>query len=553
MSPTQEHALEPLREATKAVPVLIVGGGPVGLTASILLSREGVRSLLVERHPGTAVHPKARAINARTMEMYRQCGVEAAIRGAGLGPEHTGLVVWTRTLSGEEIERRVPWRAGAQSMAVSPVRNCLCAQDDLEPVLRAFAERQGPGELRFNTELTGCEQNGAGVTATLADRVSGAETRIRAQYVIAADGAQSLIRRRLGVRMLGREKVYESVNILLNADLRPWTAHRPAALYFVEHPKIKATFLTINAVDRWGFLVNSLSAYGYTASDFTPERAVELVRMAVEVPDLDVEILGIAPWTASAHVAEQYCHGRIFLAGDAAHEMPPTGGFGLNTGVQDVHNLVWKLAAVLRGVAGASLLDTYHDERQPVGRVITEQSLNNSISMGRLGGQSPATAIARPEYLNEQGTIFGASYTSMAVVPDATAAPVVANPVTDYVASARPGCRAPHVWLERNGTRVSTIDLFGNGFVLLTGPKGKAWSQAAQRLASDIGLDFEALIVGDDGIEDADGQWLATYGLDDAGAVLVRPDGHVAWRSPCMTMAPATTFGAALTGILGRA
>ena len=184
--------------------------------------------------------------------------------------------------------------------------------------------------------------------------MSGAETRVRARYVIAADGAQSPIRRQLGVRMLGREKVYESVNILLNADLRPWTAHRPAALYFIEHPKIKATFLTINAVDRWGFLVNSLSAYGYTASDFTPERSVELVRMAVGAPDLQVKILGIAPWTASAHVAEQYRHGRIFLAGDAAHEMPPTGGFGLNTGVQDVHNLAWKLAAVLRGVAGAS-------------------------------------------------------------------------------------------------------------------------------------------------------------------------------------------------------
>jgi putative polyketide hydroxylase len=367
------------------VPVLIVGGGPVGLTASILLSREGVRSLLVERHPGTAVHPKARGINARSMEMYRQCGVEADIREAGLAPEHTGLIVWTRTLAGEEIERRIPWRSGPQSMAVSPVRNCLCAQDDLEPVLRAFAERQGPGRLHFNTEVTDCEQDDAGVTATLSHRVSGTETRVRAQYAIASDGAQSLIRRQMGVRMLGREKVYESVNILLNVDLRPWTAHRPAALYFVEHPNIKATFLTINAVDRWGFLVNTLSAYGYKTSDFTPERSVELVRLAVGVPNLEVKVLSIAQWTASAHVAEKYGHGRVFLAGDAAHEMPPTGGFGLNTGVQDVQNLVWKLAAVLRGAARPSLLGTYHDERQPVGIAITQQSLNNSISMGRLG------------------------------------------------------------------------------------------------------------------------------------------------------------------------
>jgi putative polyketide hydroxylase len=409
------------------VPVLIVGGGPVGLTASLLLSRQGVRSLLAERHAGTAVHPKARGINARTMEMYRQCGAETAIREAGLAPERSGLIVWTHTLSGEEIERRIPWRSGPQAMAVSPVRNCLCAQDDLEPVLRDLAQQQAQGERRFGTEVVTCEQDDTGVAATLIDRLSGAETKVRAHYVIAADGAQSPIRRQLGVRMLGREKVYESVNILLNADLRPWTAHRPAALYFVEHPKVKATFLTINGTDRWGFLVNNLSTYGYKPADFTPELSVELVRMAVGVADLAVTILGIAPWTASAHVAEHYRYSRIFLAGDAAHEMPPTGGFGLNTGVQDVHNLAWKLAAVLHGAAGPSLLDTYHDERQPVGRVITEQSLNNSISMGRLGVRGAAPVIARPEYLNEQGMIFGSSYVSAAVVPDGTAAPVVAN------------------------------------------------------------------------------------------------------------------------------
>src|SRR5260370_41214106 len=318
------------------VPVLIVGGGPVGLTASILLSQAGVRSLLIERHPGTAVHPKARGINARTMEMYRQCGVEAAIRKAGLPPERAGLIVWVRTLAGEEIERRVPWRSGAQSAMVSPVRNCLCAQDDLEPVLRAFAERQGVGQLRFNAELTGFDQDADFVTATIADRATGAANQVRAQDVIAADCAQSRVRRELDVRMVGREDVYDSVNVLLNADLRPWTAHRPAALYFIENPRLRATFLTINGIDRWGFLVNSLAAYGYKASDFTPERSTELIRDAAGVPDVDVKVLGVAPWTAAAHVAEQYRHGRIFLAADAAPHIPPTPPFGINTAVQTV-------------------------------------------------------------------------------------------------------------------------------------------------------------------------------------------------------------------------
>jgi 2-polyprenyl-6-methoxyphenol hydroxylase-like FAD-dependent oxidoreductase len=519
------------------VPVLIVGGGPVGLTASILLSHAGVPSLLVERHPGTAVHPKARGINARTMEMYRQLGVEAAIRKAGLPPERAGLIVWVKTLAGEEIERRVPSRASSQAAAVSPVRNCLCAQDYLEPVLRDFAERQELGQLRFNAELDEFTQDDRSVTARIADRATGKTDEVRAQYVIAADGAQSRVRRQLGVHMVGKEDVYDSVNVLMNADLRPWTAHRPAALYFIENPRMRATFLTINGIDRWGFLVNSLSAYGYTASDFTPERSAELIRDAAGVPDLPVKVLSVAPWTASAHVAEQYRHGRVFLAGDAAHEMPPTGGFGMNTGVQDVQNLAWKIAAVLGGRAAPSLLDTYHDERQPLGRAITEQSLINAVSMGRLN-RTNESASARPEYLNEQGMIFGASYKSSAVVPDGTPPVPVKNPVTDYVPSARPGGRAPHAWLETKGERLSTIDLFGKGFALLTSTKVDGWAAAAQGL----GMACHAL---------GDKQWAEAYGVDEDGAVLVRPDGYVGWRSATAAKDPAAALGGAMASILG--
>jgi putative polyketide hydroxylase len=521
------------------IPVLIVGGGPVGLTASILLSQAGIRSLMVERHAGTAVHPKSRGINARTMEIYHQHSVEGPIRAAGLPHHHTGLIVWAKSLAGEEIERRVPWRARAQSGVVSPVRNCLCAQDDLEPVLRWFAEQQGGGKLVFSTEATGFEQGADGVVVTLLDLATRERRDVRAQYVIAADGAQSRIRRELGVRMLGRQNVYDSVNIVLNADLTPWTAHRPSALYFIENDRIRGTFLTINASDRWGFLINALSAYGYTPADFTFQRSAELVRLAAGVPDLDVKILGVAPWTASAHVAEQYAHGRIFLAGDAAHEMPPTGGFGLNTGVQDVHNLVWKLAAVLRGAASPQLLETYHDERQPVARAITEQSLINAASMGRLE-QSKGNASARPEYLNEQGMIFGATYTSRAVVPDGTDPPPVANAVTDYVPSARPGGRAPHVFFERDGERVSTIDVVGRGFALLTAAGGTAWIDAA----ADQALPVKAQVIGET-------EFMSAYDLDESGAVLVRPDGYVSWRSRTKSSDPSRTLRDAMTAVLG--
>jgi putative polyketide hydroxylase len=532
------------------IPVLISGGGPVGLTASLLLSRHGVRSLLVERHPSTALTPKARGINARTMEVFRQCGIDAAIRDAGLAEGRLGLIVWTETLAGNEIERRVPGRATAKNMAVTPVRNCLCAQDDLEPVIRRFADAVGPGELRFNTELTSFSQRPGAVTGTLTDRTTGAETPFTARYLIAAEGAQSRVRRALGVTMSGEENVYDSVNILFHADLTRWVEHRPAALYFVEQQDLRATFLTINGSDRWGFLIHSPKNYGWQPQDFTPEFCAALIRKAVGVPDLAISVLGVGPWQASAIVADRYRVGDVFLAGDAAHEMPPTGGFGLNTGVQDVHNLAWKLAAVLRGQADDKLLDSYHAERQPFGQIVTENSLANAMSMGRNARQS--NVLPRREFLNEQGLIFGACYQSTAVVPDGTPRVVVDDPITEYLPSARPGSRAPHVWLKRGDAQISTIDLFGPHFVLLAGSDGDAWRRAAQA----IGPSWPPLVVftvGNDGdLTDPDGNWHQAYGVDTDGAVLVRPDGHVAWRSRSAASNPLQVLRAALDRLFGR-
>jgi putative polyketide hydroxylase len=532
------------------VPVLIVGGGPVGLTASLLLSQQGIRSLLVERHPGTAIVPKARGINARTMEMYRQIGVEQAIRDAGLAPERTGLIVWTESLAGREIERRVPGRMAPANRGASPVLNCLCAQDDLEPVLRRFAEAQPPAELRFNTEMNAVEHDARGVTAPLTDRTQGGSTMVRAEYLIGADGAQSRVRPIVAREMIGREGVYDSVNIVFRADLRPWTQHRPAALYFVEQPDLRATFLTINAHDRWGFLIHSLKQYGYTPADFTEARCAELIRQGVGRSDLPVEVLGISAWEASAVVADRYRDGRLFLAGDAAHEMPPTGGFGLNTGVQDVQNLVWKLAAVLKGQAGAALLDTYEAERLPVAAITTKASLENSLSMGRTARQDGAK-LPRSEFLNEQGLIFGQSYESSAVIPDGTSPPAVGDAVTQYLPSARPGSRAPHVWLERGGERLSTIDLFGRGFVLLTGAEGGAWAQAAASIAKTARPGLVAHVTGGSGeLGDAEGTWRAAYGLEPDGAILIRPDGYVGWRSRGGADDPGRVLADALDRIL---
>src|SRR5215813_5928513 len=380
------------------VPVLIVGGGPVGLSASILLSRLGVASRLVERHDGTAIHPKARNINMRTMEIFRQCGVEAAVRAAGLPIERTRFLIWAETLAGREIERRVEKRSHPNGALPSPARHCLCAQDDLEPVLRQHAEALAPGTLAFATELTCFEQDATGVTATVRD--AGGETQVRAQYLIAADGARSPVRQALGIRMRGVHQLYRSVNVLMNADLTPWVKDRPAAIYLIQQRELRATIMTINGVNRWGFLINLPLEASF--DPYTPEHCAAVVRAAVGVPDLDVRILGIDPWVAAADVAERYRAGRIFLAGDAAHHMPPTGGFGLNTGVQDAHNLAWKLAAVLNGWAGPGLLDTYEAERRPYGEFVTRQCLETALSMGRgpqsADATSAAVKLARPEF-----------------------------------------------------------------------------------------------------------------------------------------------------------
>jgi len=532
------------------IPVLISGGGPVGLAASLMLSQHGVRSLLVERHPGTALTPKARGINARTMEVFRQCGIDAAVRDAGLAEGGTGLIVWTETLAGREIERRVPGRAVAKNMAVTPVKNCLCAQDDLEPVMRRYAEAAGPGELRFNTEMTSFAQERDGVTGLLTDRITGKETPFTARYLIAAEGAQSRVRRALGTKMVGEEKVYDSVNILFQADLTEWVKDRPAALYFVELEDLRATFLTINGTDRWGFLIHSSSKFGWKPKDFAPEFCTGLIRKGIGISDIPVKVLGVSPWEASAIVADRYRVGNVFLAGDAAHEMPPTGGFGLNTGVQDVYNLAWKIAAVLRGKADEALLDTYHDERQPLGEITTRNALANAMSMGRT--ERVSGVLPRREFLAEQGLIFGVTYDSMAVVPDGTPPAAVDDVVTDYVQSARPGCRAPHVWLKRGNDQISTVDLIGPHFLLLAGAEGEAWRRAAQAAAPSWPPMVAYTIGADTEVSDPDGAWHAAYGIDADGAVLVRPDGYVAWRSRSGASNPEAALRAAFDRLLGR-
>lgn len=529
-----------MREAD--VSVLIVGGGPTGLAASLLLSRLGVRSLLVERHPGTSVHPKARGLNVRTLELFRVWGLEPAVRAAGSELNRALDVVWAPTLIAPET-RRMPYGGVAERLATdSPSTSAGCTQSELELILLEATRSYAGGELRFCQELTGLSQDGQKVTARVLDRTSGEETTIRADYVIAADGAQSTIRSILRIGMLGKGSLFHRVGIYFRADLREVATRRPGLLYIVTPPEGPGVLAPVNLADLWLYMAPYQPNGGKGVEEFSDNRCIQLVRSAVGVEDLQVEVLSALPWSGSAAIAERFREGRIFLAGDAAHLIPPSGGQAMNVGIQDVHNLAWKLAGHLGGWAGAGLLDTYDSERRPYARAVNDDVAQNVAA----GPGAP-----RLEQFSNRGRSLGVSYDSSAVIPDGTPLPWVTNRVVDYVPNARPGSRAPHLWLRRNCQRISTLDLFDTQFVLLTGARGTAWSIAAQRVAASLGVPLRCHAVGPNcALIDETNAWLHLYAIGPDGAVLVRPDGHVAWRQPTAEVSPGTRLAAVFRRVL---
>jgi 2-polyprenyl-6-methoxyphenol hydroxylase-like FAD-dependent oxidoreductase len=525
------------------VPVLIVGSGPAGLTAAILLADLGVAAVLVERNPGTTDHPRAHVVNTRTMEIFRGIGIADAVHAAGLPPEAYERILWKRTIAGEELGAlTMDLDRASERAAASPTRIASCAQDRVEEILRAAAERRGC-DLRYGTELVGYEQDADGVTATL--RTAAGATTLRARYVIAADGASSPTRRLLDVAMRGIPPLATLVGIYFVADLGRWVGGRPGLLYFLMNSAAPGIVIALDGRRRWIYHRPQLE------DRLEPEAAAAAVRLAVGVPDLELTIASIRPWTMTAEVAERFRVGRIFLAGDAAHRFPPTGGFGLNTGVQDAHNLAWKLARVLDGAAPATLLDSYERERKPVAQSNTDWSVRNFMEGGSAVGPGNVMATlqieaggpdvpavlaqlqrdidAERDHFDALGQDLGFVYEEGALVPDGTALPVVADRAAEYAPNARPGSRAPHCWLRRGAERISILDLFGGELVLLAPEGAHAWITAAER---HVGDGVRCVRIGPGGDwDDEDGTWARRYAVGPEGAVLVRPDGHVAWRA----------------------
>ncbi len=521
--------------------VLIVGGSLVGLSTALWLRIHGVSCLAVERHSSTAIHPRAGHFQLRTVEILRAAGLEEIVRRKGEEQYNpNGGINNVESLAGREIASYFAnLNAGVDEF--SPTVRLFIDQDALEPILRARAEELG-AELRYRVECTSATQDASGVTVTLRDLESGSERSVRSQYLVAADGNRSPIREQLGIAMRGHGLLSNSVTIYFRSevDLVPLLQGRDQGVNYVTNPVLRG-FFRLDRTGNRGFLVVNLvgdtarpeivAAYPdapwvNVAAGIDEARALHLLRAAIGVPEIPVVIEDVARWRAVADSAERYQRGRVFLAGDAAHTMPPNGGFGGNTGIQDAHNLAWKLALVLRGVADPPLLDTYDAERRAIGALMVEQAYSRYV-----------TRVA--PYLGTDGMQPIVDDLSLELGCRCNSAAVALEPGDEdrlhehpRESKGRPGSRAPHVLLERAGARISTLDLFGRSFVLLAGADGEgAWRPAAQHAARALGVPVESFVVGGSEVTDPEGVFSDAYGLSGAGAVLVRPDGVVGWRS----------------------
>lgn len=531
------------------IPVLIVGGSLVGLSTALLLGHHGIRALAVEHHRGTAIHPRAAQISQRTMEVFRTVGVEQIVRDKSDEQfVQDGAILAVESLAGAEIERYIA-NLNAGVTDISPCKRCFISQSLLEPLLKTRAQELG-SDLLFGTEMISFEQDTDGVTAVVGDRDSGQKITVRARYLVAADGARSNVREQLGIHMAGHGTFSKSITIYFRANVEPLMRDRNLTVIYVFNPVLRG-FFRIEKPFQSGFLaVNVANDSGHPVTDIstglTEQRSLEFVRAGLGRADIPITIENVMHWDSTADVADRFRAGRVLLAGDAAHVMPPNGGFGGNTGVQDAHNLAWKLALVLKGLANPELLSTYEPERRPVSVFTTEQAYTRYVM--RVAPDLPADP--HQPLANDLNIEMGYIYHSSALIPeDANDARVHENP---RESKGRPGTRAPHVWLGQDGQQISTLDLFGGNFALLGGAESNAWCECGKEASKRLRIDLDIHRVGADGLTDPTRGFLSAFGIDPTGTILVRPDGFVAWRAKTGDNASTAKMENALSTILSR-
>ena len=574
--------------------VLVVGSGPAGSAAALALSTYGIRNMVVTKYRWLADTPRAHITNQRTMEVLRDLGIEDEVNQKRAHQNLMGNNVFCASLAGEELGRLLSWGNHPTRLAdytlSSPTSICDVPQDLMEPILFGNACKRGT-RARFDTEYQSLTQDADGVTAIVRDRLSGHDYQIRAKYLIGADGGRSKVAEDIGLPMVGKMGVGGSLNIVFEADLSRYVAHRPSVLYWVLQPGADIGGIGMGLVrmvrpwNKW------LIVWGYDINDEPPamndEVAIAVAHNLIGDQTIPIKIDSYSVWTVNHMYAQRNTQGRVFCMGDAVHRHPPSNGLGSNTSIQDAYNLAWKLAYVLKGKADTTLLATYDAERSPVAKQVVDRA-NKSIgefgpifdSLGLLSTKDPEqmkrnmegrkaatpeaaaqrerlrAAIAHKSYeFNAHGVEMNQRYVSDAVVPDGTPEPAWArDPELYYQATTRPGARLPHVWLERGGQKLSSLDLVGQGrFTVLTGIGGEAWAEAAAAVARALELDLAAFVIGPDrDAQDLFGDWAMMRETAETGCVLVRPDQHVAFRSPVVVADAEAVLRDAVLQALGR-
>lgn len=520
------------------VPVAIVGGGPCGMMTSLLLARAGVESAVFERKPGTSAHPKAMGVSRRTAEILRQHGLMERILGGSLPIEGHFLGIWAKSLIGEEYGR-VPLTALHSDF--SPCKPLHCPQTWTEKVLLEALDHEPVAQVHFSSEVVSIDPREDEVLLQL----STGET-VHAQWVVAADGAGSGVRRQLSVETDGPGDMGHFVNVMFRAGYGQHLADRRAILYQALSQEYFEAFVAVNGDDLW--LMHHFLQPNETPEDYTKGRFEGIIKRVSGLPSEPVEVISMRPWVMSPKLAMRFRVGRIFLVGDAAARLSPAGALGLNTGLQSSHNLAWKLAAVVRGDASDVLLDSYEPERHTAALRTMENTNDNAfevyeiIQAGLRGDEDHVRELVSRSRRGGAGLgqDLGVVYESGAFVSDGTKPPKVADAINDYIPSACPGCRAPHVWIDRNEGRRSILDLFEGSLVLIVGRNGAAWPELplgfrVRNMAHFVCDEFETV-----------------YGIGETGAVLVRPDGYVGARFKSAPEDPEGALHEALYGILSK-
>lgn len=573
--------------------VLIVGTGPMGATTALALATYGVRCHMVSRWNWLADTPRAHITNQRTMEVFRDLGIEDDVHAQATAWDQMGDSLFATSLAGEELVRLRAWGTGegrhGDYVKGSPCPLVDLIQPKMEPILFNSAAQRG-ATFAMNTEYLSHVQDGEGVTVKLQDRLSQREYTVRAKYLVGADGARSKVLEELGLQIEGQMARAGTAYVIFNADLSRYVKHRPSILHWIVTPDAsfgEIGFGLLRAVKPW---TQWIAGWGFDIEKGDPDLNEETVRKKIRIlvgnPDLEVDLVRKSVWYVNQAYATSYSKGRVYCGGDATHRHPPSSGLGLNTCVQDAFNLGWKLAYVLKGFADASLLESYSDERAPVGKQIVLRANQSRLDYAPLksvfrveGASNPVAAgIARfrdhgPEgararqsaqdalelknrEFNAQGVEMNQRYCSSAVVASGEPAEEwTVDPELHLQPTSRPGAKLPHAWLiDRQGMKVSTLDVVGKGkFSLVTGLSGDAWVQAAK----DLGVEYlRTVIVGESGLKDPYCDWQRVREVNEAGALLVRPDGYVAWRQMDDVFDVATAkeqLQSALSRVLGKA